>query len=106
VVRSLRSIEEGVLDRGRVGDLAERLRVGERHLRRLFVDHVGASPLAVARTRRFLFAKRLIDESGVPTADLGLRRALRRRRTNAGLSRRDLATVARLRGPVVVEHSS
>ena len=40
--------------------LAERLGVGERQLRRLFEQHLGASPIAVAQTRRVLFAKQLL----------------------------------------------
>src|SRR5690348_13805497 len=42
VTRALREISEGALDDGGVCGLAERLGVGERHLRRLFIEHVGA----------------------------------------------------------------
>ncbi len=70
VSRGLRLIGEGVLDRGSVGALAARLGIGERHLRRLFLRHLGAGPLAVARTRRVLFAKQLIDETRLPMAEV------------------------------------
>ncbi|WP_243451186.1 DNA-3-methyladenine glycosylase 2 [Sphingosinicella sp. CPCC 101087] len=63
VSRALALIEEGALDDGSVDDLAERLGVGERQLRRLFRTHVGASPVSVAQTRRVLLAKQLIHES-------------------------------------------
>lgn len=63
VKRALRLINEGALDQGNLQELAERLGVGERHLRRLFLEHVGASPKAVAQTRRLLFAKKLITET-------------------------------------------
>jgi AraC family transcriptional regulator of adaptative response / DNA-3-methyladenine glycosylase II len=43
--------------------LAERLGIGERQLRRLFRQHLGASPIAVAQTRRVLFAKQLTSRS-------------------------------------------
>src|SRR2546428_315226 len=43
-----------------------RLGVGPRHLRRLFVKHLGATPSAVAQTRRLHFAKKLIDETALP----------------------------------------
>ena len=68
VSRALALIAEGALDgRGRgVDELAERLGVGERQLRRLFVQHLGASPVAVAQTRRVLFAKQLIHETRMP----------------------------------------
>ena len=50
VRRGLRLIAEGALDEGNVDDLADRLGVTSRHLRRLFTQHLGASPLAVAHT--------------------------------------------------------
>ena len=53
-------------------DLAERLGVGSRHLRRLFLKHLGATPSAVARTRRLHFAKKLIDETNLPMSHVAL----------------------------------
>src|SRR5690242_9034734 len=58
VRRGLRLIQEGALDTGSVEELACRLGIGARHMHRLFIQHVGASPLAVAQTRRLHFAKR------------------------------------------------
>jgi AraC family transcriptional regulator, regulatory protein of adaptative response / DNA-3-methyladenine glycosylase II len=52
--------------------LADRLGVGARHLRRLFVRHVGAPPVAVAQAQRVLFAKRLLAETAMPIADVAL----------------------------------
>jgi AraC family transcriptional regulator of adaptative response / DNA-3-methyladenine glycosylase II len=63
VSRALRLIGEGALDEGSVDDLAARLGVTARHLRRLFLVHLGATPLAVALTRRSHFAKKLLDET-------------------------------------------
>src|SRR6185312_251292 len=59
VSRALALINDGALDseNGSVEILAERLGLGERQLRRLFLQHLGASPIAVAQTRRVLFAK-------------------------------------------------
>src|SRR5882724_7888484 len=65
VSRALRLIGESGLEDGGVEVLAERLGVGSRHLRRLFLQHLGATPSAVARTRRLHFAKKLIDETGL-----------------------------------------
>src|SRR5207245_1662886 len=45
----------------RVGDLADTLGMTARHLRRLFLHHAGASPTAVATTRRVQRAKALVD---------------------------------------------
>ncbi len=63
VEQALRLIHSGVLDEGSVEELAAFLGVGSRHLRRLFREHVGATPAAVAQTRRVHFARRLIDET-------------------------------------------
>ncbi len=70
VSRALRLISEGVLDDGGVETLAQRLHVGPRQLRRLFVAHLGAPPIAVAQTRRLHFAKKLIDETKLPMSDI------------------------------------
>ena len=63
VARALRLIAEGGLEDGGIESLAEKLGVGSRHLRRLFIQHLGAPPSAVAQTRRLHFAKKLIDET-------------------------------------------
>ncbi|MGH0032362.1 MAG: DNA-3-methyladenine glycosylase 2 family protein [Myxococcota bacterium] len=72
VSRALRLIGDGALDGAGVDDLADRLGIGSRHLRRLFLEHLGASPVAVAQTRRLLFAKKLIDETRLPMAEIAL----------------------------------
>ena len=46
--------------------LAERLGIGPRHLRRLFLQHLGASPVTVAQTRRLHFAKKLSMKAACP----------------------------------------
>ena len=55
---------------GSLPDLADRLGLGERQLRRLFVEHVGASPNALARTRRAHFARQLIDQTALPMTEI------------------------------------
>ncbi|MCP5065774.1 MAG: DNA-3-methyladenine glycosylase 2 family protein [bacterium] len=72
VNRALQLIQAGALDSGSVDDLAARLGVGARHLRRLFTTHLGATPNALARTRRAHFARRLLDETEWPMADVAL----------------------------------
>lgn len=72
VDRALRLIQTGALDTGSVEDLAGRLGVGARHLRRLFSLHLGASPGALARTRRAHFARRLLDETDWSMTDISL----------------------------------
>ncbi len=70
VSRALGLIAEGALDGADVGALAARVGLGERQLRRLFVEHVGASPLAVAGTRRVHLAKKLLDETPLPVTEI------------------------------------
>jgi len=72
VRRALRLIHEGALDTESVEHLAGRLGIGPRHLHRLFVQHLGASPLAVAQTRRLHFAKHLIDDTRLAMTDIAL----------------------------------
>ena len=72
VSRALRLIEEGALDTGTVTDLAARVGVGARHLGRLMVAQVGASPLAIAQTRRLHFAKLLLSDTMMPITDIAL----------------------------------
>ena len=71
VSRAMRLIEAGALDHGgSVDALADRLGIGSRHLRRLFEQHLGASPRAVAKLRRTLFAKQLIDETRMSMTEI------------------------------------
>ncbi len=72
VSRALALITEGALDEDNasVEILASRLGIGERHLRRLFLQHLGASPISVAQTRRVLFAKQLIHETRMPMSEI------------------------------------
>ncbi len=70
VTRGLALIELGALDEGNVDALAERLGLGERQLRRLFRQHLGASPIGVAQTRRILLAKQLIHETHLPMTQI------------------------------------
>jgi AraC family transcriptional regulator, regulatory protein of adaptative response / DNA-3-methyladenine glycosylase II len=72
VSRALRLIDESGLQEGGVEVLAARLGVGARHLRRLFLKHLGATPTAVAHTRRLHFAKKLIDETSLPMTQIAL----------------------------------
>jgi AraC family transcriptional regulator, regulatory protein of adaptative response / methylated-DNA-[protein]-cysteine methyltransferase len=70
VGRAMRLIENGVLDRASVSDLADKLGIGPRHLLRLFLRHAGATPSEVAATRRIQAAKRLIDGTRQPLAEI------------------------------------
>jgi AraC family transcriptional regulator of adaptative response / DNA-3-methyladenine glycosylase II len=72
VSRALRLIGERGPEEGGMEELAGRLGVGSRHLRRLFLKHLGATPSAIAQTRRVHFAKKLIDETNLSMTELAL----------------------------------
>jgi AraC family transcriptional regulator of adaptative response / DNA-3-methyladenine glycosylase II len=70
VSKALHLIARGNLDGSSVEALAGQLSIGSRQLRRLFQQHVGASPVAVAQTQRLHFAKKLLDETNLPLAQV------------------------------------
>lgn len=70
VSRALKLIDQGALQQHGVEQLARRLGVGDRYLRRLFAKYVGASPKAVDKTRRMLLAKRLLTDSDRTMTDI------------------------------------
>ncbi len=72
VSRGLRLIAEGALDASDIEALAERLGVTSRHLSRLFLRHLGASPTTIARTRRVLFAKQLLSDTNLTIAQIAM----------------------------------
>jgi AraC family transcriptional regulator of adaptative response / DNA-3-methyladenine glycosylase II len=72
VARALRLIDEGLLDSCSIEDLATKLGMGERQLRRLFQEELGASPLVVAQTKRILLAKQLLIETGLSMTDVAM----------------------------------
>ena len=105
VRRALRLIQEGALDGRSVDELALRVGVGARHLDRLFAEHVGVSPVAVAQTRRLHFAKQLLDETSLPITQVAMTAgfgSLRRfnEAYRATFRCTPSATRARRRGPI------
>ena len=72
LARALKLIDEGALAEHPLAALAERVNLGERHLRRLFVDRLGAAPIGVHGTRRLLFAKQLLTETTLPITEVAL----------------------------------
>jgi len=72
VARALRLISEGTLEIESVETLSARLGIGSRQLRRLFIHHLGTSPVAVMKTRRLHFAKKLIDETNLPFGQIAI----------------------------------
>ncbi|KQQ49934.1 adenosine deaminase [Pseudomonas sp. Leaf127] len=67
-----RLIEEGYLNGRTLQDLAQRVGVTARHLRRLFEAHFGVTPVEFAQTQRLLVAKRLLTETSLPMVEVAL----------------------------------
>ncbi len=65
IAHAIRLIAEGFLDDSNTDQLAQRVGYCQRHLVRLFEQHIGATPDFVARARRAHLARRLLDESNL-----------------------------------------
>ena len=63
IVRALRLVDEGFLNQHPVSALAQRLGISERHLDRVFMQVLGATPLAIARFKRAQLARQLLTTS-------------------------------------------
>lgn len=72
VRRALALISEGCLENGSVETLASRVNVSARHLRRLFLDKVGATPLQVHQAHRIAVAKQLLSDTALPITQVAL----------------------------------
>ena len=70
VEKGLDLIYDGFLSDHKVSDLAQALSVSERHLRKLFVDNLGISPVKVAKFHKAMFAKRLLLQSDLKITDI------------------------------------
>jgi AraC family transcriptional regulator, regulatory protein of adaptative response / DNA-3-methyladenine glycosylase II len=65
-------IEDGRLVDASLENLAGALGVTDRHLRRVFQQEFGVSPVEYAQTQRLLLAKRLLTDSTLPVIDVAM----------------------------------
>lgn len=65
-------IEDGMLNEAGVVELAARLGVTDRHLRRVFHSEFGVSPVQYAQTQRLLLAKQLLTDTSLPLTEVAL----------------------------------
>ncbi len=65
-------IDEGFLNHATMAQLAARIGVSERHLRRIFLAEFGVCPVDFAQTQRLLLAKRLLTETPLPITTVAL----------------------------------
>ena len=70
VGRAMRLIADGVVDREGVEGLALRLNYSSRHVQRQLTAELGAGPLALARAQRAQTARILIEQTGLPFAQV------------------------------------
>ncbi|MBC7500329.1 MAG: DNA-3-methyladenine glycosylase 2 family protein [Herminiimonas sp.] len=63
-------IAAGALNDGNVERLANNVGLSSRQLRRVLLQHFGVSPVELAQTQRLLFAKKLLQETALPMAEL------------------------------------
>jgi AraC family transcriptional regulator, regulatory protein of adaptative response / DNA-3-methyladenine glycosylase II len=65
-----RMIEDGVANELDLVALAAKIGVTDRHLRRIFADEFGVSPVQFAQTQRLLLAKRLMTDTAMSVTDV------------------------------------
>jgi AraC family transcriptional regulator, regulatory protein of adaptative response / DNA-3-methyladenine glycosylase II len=70
VCQAVRLVVDGALDEVTEDELGSRLGVSGRHIRRLFVEHLGVTPDQLARSTRVHFARRLLDDSDMSITDV------------------------------------
>ncbi|HTD06330.1 AlkA N-terminal domain-containing protein [Undibacterium sp.] len=63
-------IAAGALNDGNVERLAAEIGLSSRQLRRVLLQHFGVTPVELAQTQRLLFAKKLLQETGLPMTDV------------------------------------
>lgn len=69
---ALKRVSEGFLAEHSVAELAERVGVSDRHLRRQFDQRMGIGPLALHANQRLLLAKQLLAETTLPVTEVAL----------------------------------
>lgn len=67
---AIHQIEDGLLQDENVSDLANGLGITDRHLRRIFKDELGVTPIEYAQTKRLLLAKHLLTDTRLPVAEI------------------------------------
>lgn len=63
-------IDESLQNESGLDEIASRLGITSRHLRRVFHDEFGVTPIAFAQTQRLLLAKQLIADTSLPLTEI------------------------------------
>lgn len=69
---ALRHIDEGYLNQHSLEELAAKLDVTSRHLRRTISTVLGVSPVELAQSRRLALAKQLLQDTSLPLTEIAL----------------------------------
>jgi AraC family transcriptional regulator, regulatory protein of adaptative response / DNA-3-methyladenine glycosylase II len=86
-------------DAASLAQVADRLGVSDRHLRRIFQAEHGVTPLQYLQTRRLLLAKQLLTDTRLPVAQIALASGFNSlRRFNAAFAENYRMSPRRLRG--------
>ncbi|MEM8561278.1 MAG: AlkA N-terminal domain-containing protein [Pseudomonadota bacterium] len=94
----MKLIEQGALNRGKLSQLAVRLGIGERYLRKLFERELGVSPHAIALNQRLLFARKLLLETSLTATEIAFSAGFGSvRRFNSAIQRQFRQTPTELR---------
>ena len=67
-----RLIEDGRLQDASLAEVADELRVTDRHLRRVFQQEFGVAPVEYAQTQRLLLTKRLLTDTDMAVLDVAM----------------------------------
>ncbi len=107
VQRALQLLGQGALNEESLADLALRLGVGERYLRKLFRRELGVSPQALALNQRLLFAKKLLAETALPVTAVAFAAGFGSvRRFNSAVKTQFGLSPTALRGRNSVKHAN
>lgn len=66
------AISENTIEDFNVSILADKLGMTDRHLRRLFEEHLGASPIEIITTKKLHLARKLVMETNRPLSEIAL----------------------------------
>jgi AraC family transcriptional regulator of adaptative response / DNA-3-methyladenine glycosylase II len=95
---ALACIRQDFLAEHSLRELAEKLGVTDRHMRKVFQDEFGVSPVEYAQTQRLLLAKQLLTDTRQPITSVAMASGFRSlRRFNAALKERYRMTPTELR---------
>ena len=96
--RAAFSMDSGEFDQSSLRDLAGKLGTTDRHLRRVFNEHFGVSPIEYAQTHRMLLAKQLLTDTRLEVTEIAFASGFRSlRRFNALFKERYRLTPSQLR---------